>query len=288
MSAPEQQGVVVDHVQFPAGRIRYYRAGTSGPAIVLLHGGGIDNATLSWRHAISTLAVDHRVYVPDLPRHGGSRQWQGQASQRNLEEIVRWLLDSWQVQDTTLVGLSMGGSVAAGFALRHPQRVRGLALVAASGMQQRMDKQFLNYLMVRTPLAGQAIARVTGMHRRLAEQYLTRGVFAGEETVSDSEQLLEEVMTELRGSRSVFVDWQKSAIGPRAMHVNHLPHLGQLRCPTMFIHGEQDRVVPVSASREAAGLVRGSHLRVISGAGHWCHREKPNEFNALLREFVNH
>lgn len=286
MTAPPQ-GVEVDHVEFPAGTIRYYTAGHSGPAIVLLHGGGVDNGLISWRHAIPALAADHRVYVPDLPRHGGSRQWRGRANQRTLEEVMRWLFDTWGLHDATLVGLSSGGSVATGFALRHPHRVRGLIPVGSAGLQHRLPHHLLTYSLVKARFVGPALARVMGLHRSLTRSYLTRGVLSGSESAADFDALVDEVHEELRGSRSVFVDWQAEAITRRGMAVNHLPQLDRIRCPTMFVHGEQDRQVPVSVAREAAEAVRGARLRVISGAGHWCHREKPNEFNALLREFVN-
>lgn len=286
MTAPPQ-GVEVEHVTFPAGTIRYYRAGSAGPAIVLLHGGGVDNGLLAWRHAIPALAVDHRVYVPDLPGRGGSVDWVGRANQRTLEEALRWLLDSWGLDDAILVGLSLGGSVATGFTLRHAHRVRGLVLVGSGGLQHRIDRQLLAYLLPRTRFTGPLVAKLLGLHRGLARRYLLRGAFAGSQPVTDMEQLVDELHAETRNCGSVFTDWLTDSAGRRSMKVNHLPHLGRIRCPTMFIHGEQDGIVPMASSREAAGAVPGSKLRTVAGAGHWVNREKPGEFNALLREFLN-
>ncbi|RCW45255.1 pimeloyl-ACP methyl ester carboxylesterase [Halopolyspora algeriensis] len=286
MTAPPQ-GVEIEHVEYPAGRIRYYRAGSSGPPVVLLHGGGIDNGLLAWRHTIPALAVDHRVHVPDLPGRGGSVEWTGRADQRNLEEVLRWLLDSWGLEEATLVGLSMGGSIATGFALRHPQRVGGLVLAGSGGLQPRVDKQVLLHLLLRTRFAGPLIARLLPLHRGLSRRYLARGAFGDPHSVPDLEHILDEVRAELRTCGSVFTDWMTDAVGRRSMRVNHLPHLGRIHCPTMLIHGERDAMVPVSAAREAAGAIPGSKLRIVPGAGHWVNRERPNEFNAFLREFVN-
>lgn len=286
MTAPPQ-GVETDHVEFPAGKVRYYRAGHSGPAVVLLHGGGIDNAMLSWRHTIATLSVDHRVYLPDLPRYGDSREWHGRAGQRTLEELLRWLLDEWGVQRATLVGLSTGGSAATGFALRHPHRVNGLVLVGAGGLQHRIPHQTLTYLLVRSRVAGPMIARSMRWSNGLCRRYL-RGVLHDRTQVHDLEALTRELRAELRGLQSVFSDWQYDAVERRTMKVNHLPQLHRIQCPMMVIHGAADAQVPVSVAHEAAGAVRGSKLRVIPEAGHWCQREKPNEFNAAIREFLNH
>lgn len=280
-------GVEVNSVEFPAGAVRYHRAGDGGPAIVLLHGGGLDNGLLSWRHAIPTLAVDHRVYVPDLPGHGGSLPWKGRANQRTLEECLRWLLDTWNVTEITLVGLSVGASVAAGFALRHPHRVRGLVLVAADGLQPRLPKHALTWGMVQLPLAGRIAGKACASSAGLVERVLTRNVFTGSQPVSDLGQVVREVRAEARARGTTFTDWQADAIGRSGMKVNHLPHLHQIRVPTMVIHGERDVLVPVSVAQAAAGTIPGAKLRLISDAGHWPNREKPNEFNARLREFVN-
>ncbi|KAA5832759.1 alpha/beta hydrolase [Saccharopolyspora hirsuta] len=286
MTAPPQ-GVEVDHIEFPAGRIRFYRAGSSGPAIVLLHGGGPDNAMISWRHAIGVLAADHRVFVPDLPGQGGSMPWRGSANQRTFEEVLRWLLDAWQVPQAVLVGLSMGGSIAAGFALRNPQRVRGLVLVDSTGMQHKLHRHLLAYLALRSRFAGPLAAKLLRLNRSLVRRALTKLFFTGGQPVSDLESIVDEVSAEAGARGSVFADWHADAVGRKAMRINHLPNLTQLQCPVMVIHGERDAIVPVQAARDAAGAIPGSMLRVLPDAGHWPNRERPTEFNALLREFVN-
>lgn len=286
MTAPPE-GVEVDQIEFPAGTIRYYRAGTSGTPVVLLHGGGPDNALLSWRNTIGTLAADHQVFAPDLPGQGGSVAWRGRANQRTFEEVLRWLLDAWQVPQAILIGLSMGGSIATGFTLRHPQRVRALALVDSTGVQHRMPRHLLTYLLMHTDLSGRLAANLLRRSRRLTRATLARTFFADATKVTDLETIIDEVVAEAGARRSVFADWHADAIGRRTMNINHLPHLGQISCPTMVIHGEQDALVPVASAREVADAITGATLRVMPQTGHWPNRERPAEFNALLREFVN-
>lgn len=286
MSAPPQ-GVEVGQIEYPAGNIRFYRAGTSGPAIVLLHGGGLDNALLSWRHTIPVLAADHRVFVPDLPGQGGSLPWLGRADQRTLEEVMRWLFESWELPKATVVGLSMGASIATGFALRHPQRVNGLVLVDPGGMQHRLDNHLLSWLLVKFGFIGRLTAKSFAHSRLLVRSMLTKNLFAGGRPVSDLESIVTELVTAARDTKTVFTDWQRDSIGRKNMKVNHLPNLPRIHCPTTVIHGDQDKAVPLPVARDVAGAIPDASLRVISGAGHWPNREKPTEFNALLREFVN-
>ncbi|TDD93149.1 alpha/beta fold hydrolase [Saccharopolyspora karakumensis] len=286
MTAPPQ-GVEVDQIEFPAGKVRYYKAGTEGPPIVLLHGGGPDNALLSWRNTIGVLAADHRVYAPDLPGQGGSTEWRGRGNQRTFEEVLRWLLDAWRIPQATLVGLSMGGSIATGFTLRHPQRVRALALVDSTGMQQRMPHHLATYLLMRTGFSGRMAATLLRSNRSLARFALNKVFFADASSVRDLESIVDEVSAEAAVRRSVFADWHADAINRRSMTINHLPQLNRITCPVTVIHGEEDALVPVASAQEVAGAIPGAQLRVMPQAGHWPNRERPTEFNALLREFVN-
>ncbi len=286
MTAPPQ-GVEVDQIEFPAGKVRYYKAGTDGPPIVLLHGGGPDNALLSWRNTIGVLAADHRVYAPDLPGQGGSTEWRGRGNQRTFEEVLRWLLDAWKIPQATLVGLSMGGSIATGFTLRHPQRVRALALVDSTGMQHRLPHHLLTYLLMRTGLSGRMAATLLRSNRSLVRFALNRVFFADASSVRDLESIVDEVSAEAAVRRSVFADWHADAINRRSMTINHLPLLNGIDCPVTVIHGEEDALIPVASAQEVAGAIPGAQLRVMPQAGHWPNRERPTEFNALLREFVN-
>ncbi|GAB3276937.1 alpha/beta fold hydrolase [Parasphingorhabdus pacifica] len=286
MTAPPQ-GVEVDEVEYPAGKIRFYHAGESGPPIVLLHGACLDNGLLSWRHAIPALATNHRVFAPDLPGQGGSRPWRGRGNQRTLEEVIRWSLDSWQLPQACVVGLSMGASVATGFALRHPQRVSGLVLVSPGGMQHRVANHLAKYLAVRIRGSGRTAARILASNRRLVRRMLLRNVFTGGQPIHDLESIVDEVVAEAHISRTVFTDWQRDAIGRSSMRTNHLPNLAGINCPSTVIHGEQDRIVPLPVAHDVTGAIQGTSLRVIPNAGHWPNREKPDEFNALLREFVD-
>lgn len=286
MTAPPQ-GVEVDHVEFPAGRIRFHRAGSSGPAVVLLHGGGLANGMVSWRTTIPVLAEDHRVFVPDLPKQGESTPWHGRANQRNLEEVLRWLLDAWEIKQAVLIGHSVGGSVATGFALRHPGRVHGLVLADSEGLRARVDKHPLRYAVNRAGLPGAVGAKLLGTHRSVARHVLVHTIFTGSQPVTDLESIAEEVRAEARHRSSVLTEWEADALGRRGTTTNHLPHLGQLRCPTMLIHGGKDAVVPLTCSQAAASALPQGRLRVVQDTGHWPNRERPNEFNAYVREFVN-
>ncbi|MBE9375757.1 alpha/beta hydrolase [Saccharopolyspora sp. HNM0983] len=280
------QGVESEHVEFPAGRVGFLRAGTSGPPVVLLPGAGPDNALLAWRHVLPALAAEHRVFAPDLPGQGGSLPWAGSTGQRTLEEALRWLLETWQLPEVTLVGSSTGGSVATGFALRNPNRVNRLALVGPTGLQHRLRHHALVHAAVRSGLTGKPAATALRAGKPLVRLMLNRLVFTGGGTVPDFADITGEVAAEIRNRRSVTSGWHAEAIAARHMRVNHLPLLGRLESPVLFIHGEQDVLVPPAVAADAATAAAGQ-LRTIPGAGHWPSREKPAELITALQEFTN-
>ena len=65
--AAERQGMKQVTVEVDGLPVSVWTAGESGSVVVLIHGGGVDSALLSWREALPFLAQNHRVYAPDLP-----------------------------------------------------------------------------------------------------------------------------------------------------------------------------------------------------------------------------
>jgi pimeloyl-ACP methyl ester carboxylesterase len=105
--------------------------GGDGPPLVLLHG-PIANG-LHWLRVLPALTPRHRVVVPDLPGQGET----GQTAGGTREEVLEWL--DALVEETcdgraAVVGVTLGGAVAAWYAAEHPERVDRLVLVDALGL----------------------------------------------------------------------------------------------------------------------------------------------------------
>jgi pimeloyl-ACP methyl ester carboxylesterase len=110
------------------GGTLYYDSRGGGPAVVLLHGGGLD--LTSWDAQADALAEHFRVVRFDARGHGRSAAPPGLSSP--ADDLGR-VLDQLGVRRATLVGLSMGGGAALNFAIAHPERVERLVLVSTSG-----------------------------------------------------------------------------------------------------------------------------------------------------------
>ncbi|QBD79867.1 alpha/beta hydrolase [Ktedonosporobacter rubrisoli] len=269
-------------VQLPEGKVHYYMAGSQGPPVVLLHGGGPDNALISWSRLLPVLAGSFRVYAPDWPKQGQSHPYHGKATQQELERCLASLLDTWEVSRAALVGLSMGGSVALGFALKHQERVTRLILAAPGGLQERVARQKLSYLALRMPLLP-LLGRYLTRSRGFIRSYL-RHVFKTE--VLDLDAIVEAVQAEFRAKGSMFDDWLLDETTWQGNRTYHMPHLPRLSSTTLLLQGTADDMVSPELVLQAASLIPQAELCLLEGCGHWSHRERPEAFNAAVLRFL--
>ena len=258
----------------------------SGPApIVLLHGGGTDFSELSWGPVRADLARDHPVHAPDWPGYGCSEPLEERCTQDVLVRHLGALLDAWKLDRATLVGISMGGGAALGFALDHPDRVERLMLVGSHGLAERAPLHFLSWIFTHTPGLMELTWSIIRSNRFLAHHTLIPVladpmVFTGE----TERNFLNSLRS--RDATRTFTQWQRSEVRFGGLRSCYRDRLGELRMPTLLVHGERDRIVPVAAAREAASRIPNAELVVLPGCRHWVQRDKPEAFLRALRAFL--
>lgn len=251
----------------------------------LLHGGGTDSASLSWKHTIEPLANNFHVFAPDWPGYGESDK---PVSQYTTDYYISFLSDFMQslgIGETSLVGASMGGGIALGFALQSPQRVDSLVIVDSYGLQTAAPAHKLSYLFTRMPLLSEMTWALLKCSRTMTRASL-RSIFDKPNVVS--EELVDEVYAELKkpGIGRAFISFQKSEVLWNGLRTVYVDRLHEIKVPTLIVHGAKDRLVPLDRARQAHQLIRDSQLHVIADCGHWPQREKPDEFNRLLLQFL--
>src|SRR5262245_41002225 len=124
--------------------VRAYRAG-SGPTLVLLHGGGLDDAQLSWAPIWPALTAHTQLVAPDLPGYGASPLGQTEPTLAGYRTWLLAFMDTLGIQRAILVGLSLGGGIALRTALDAPTRVAGLVLLAPYGVSPRLPGGKIGY-----------------------------------------------------------------------------------------------------------------------------------------------
>jgi len=276
------------------GKVSYLEWGPEYAArtVVLLHGGGVDNAELSWGELGGSLAdaLGARVLAPDHPGYGQTPMAPWSASQERLVAYVGEFTDALHLRDYAIGGLSLGGGMTLGHVLARPDAARAALLFGSYGL---MDHQYegilakpmalLSWALLRTGLMG-AIMRAYGRNRRLLESSLKAIVRSPERRTPE---LLDAVSDAAQGAGfAAFEQWQRDQLLPLRARTNYTARLGEIRCPVLIVHGDHDTGVPVARAREAAALLPDATLFVVAGAGHWVQRDRPDVVIPAVTEFL--
>lgn len=267
-------------------------AAGSAPPVVLLHGGGLDNAWLSWGGLGAALAeAGHRVYAPDHPGYGESPLAPWPTTQERLVAYVGEYLDALGLDAVVLGGISLGGGLALGYTLAQPERVRGLVLFGSYGLADHQvggplakPVQLLTWLSLRTGLLDRATSAYSRSRRLLVSSL--RGIVRNPAELTP--ELVDAVVAEAAKTDAfeAFAQWQRDQILPGQLRTNYAPRLGDIRTPTLLVHGTHDSGVPVARAREAARALPDAELLVVDGAGHWVQRDRPGVVIPAVVEFL--
>lgn len=227
-----------------------------GPVAVAIH--GLTTPSPVWDKIAAGLgAIGYRVLVYDLYGRGHSDAVPGrQDLSFHLRQLEDLLADQGLEDDLTLIGYSMGGSVATGFAAAYPGRVRRVILLAPAGIEI-VQGDFERWT-ARLPLLGDWLQSVAGAARMATAIAASPG---GEaiRTVQMAELrrpgFLAAVLSSRRGILAQPMEAQFRAVGAAGV-------------PVVAIWGEKDDVVPLRALGTLSAWNRKTAQEVVPGAGH--------------------
>jgi pyruvate dehydrogenase E2 component (dihydrolipoamide acetyltransferase) len=260
----EVAGPILETADVGGLRIRYLRRGEGAEAAILIHGFGGDLNTWMFNH--QDLAINHSVYALDLPGHGSSSKQVGEGTLAGLAEVLGGFLDSIGVSKAHLVGHSMGGAVAAIFALKHPERCLSLTLIASAGLGAEIDGDYIRGFVS----AGRRNDLRPQLEKLFADSRLiTR------QLVDDTLKYkrLDGVESSLRTITSQFCPSDRQVVVLREQ-------ISQLSMPVLVVWGAEDRILPGS---HALNLPQHVRTEVLPGQGHMVHMEAASKVNAVIR-----
>lgn len=276
------------HFTLPRGeQIATYVGGPeTGAPVVLLHGGGTDHAMMSWRDTMPALVnAGYRVFAPSYPGYGDSPPDERLTTTDDLIRLLEDLMEVWALPQAVLVGLSMGGGLALGYTLAHPERVEKLVLVGPYGIQDKVPYHFWSYLYLKVPgVLDFSWAMIRGS-RSVARAMLNSIIHNPE---SRTDELLEEVLEAMQNphSQRTFARWQRDEVRRDGVKTNYTGRLHEITVPVLLVHGTHDTGVPLAYAERAAARLPNARLEVFENAGHWTQRDYPERFNRLLLSFL--
>ena len=246
--------------------IRYFSGGQGEP-LVIIHGGG--DGARAWLKSSEELSKYYSVYIPDLPGFGHS---QSANDKFHLPEYVAFIEDfthALGIESFHLVGHSIGGGIALHYALKSPQKVKGLVLVSSwcLGIEAALWVRLLSHPALCRSLGEASIAVLKGV-KWLARLFYAPFRFAN--PVTRVKMDVGKTMITLRGQTTVLQD-----------------RLCELTMPTLLVWGSGDRIVPASHAYVAAELIPDCQLHIFEGCGHSVYKQRAGEFSQLLANFLD-
>ena len=255
-----------------------------GPAILLLHGIGMNHKT--WLPVLPDLAKNFTVIAPDLLGHGESDKPRADYSIAGYANGMRDLLTYLDIPSVTVVGNSLGGGIAMQFAYQFPEMTERIVLVASGGLGRSVNP-VIRALTV--PGSGPLLAvAVTPAVRKVAVPALSLVAKSGLPATQDLPGLVEayEALADDH-SRTAFRHVLRAACDWRGQVITMIDRAYLARTvPTLVVWGDRDLVIPVKHAYSAHELLPGSRLEIFPGAGHMPHEDDPARFSRALTDFV--
>ena len=263
---------VVTHHTFSQPQLKVAVQGpadASGVPIVLSHALGLDLSM--WDGLAGELAASHPVLRYDHRGHGASAAPPGPYSMIDLVDDAARLIREWGRGPVVWVGLSMGGMVGQGLAVRHPELLRGLVLANTSSQYPEAARTMWQQRIATVEAQG-----LGGIADMVMERYFTAAYRAAN---SDAVATFRRGL--LRTDPAGYVGCCHAV-----RNVDWLDALPQVECPTLVIAGAQDVGAPVAMSQAIAQQIPGAELVVLADASHLSVAEQPVLFSEHLNRFL--
>ena len=272
-----QQTAALDAVHVDGLKIAYRELG-DGPAVVLLH--GWPTSSLLWRDVMPAIARANRVIAPDLPGFGASDKPAGVRYDFALfEHALDGLLAELEVDRVGLAVHDLGGPIGVHWALEHPDRVTGLALLNTL-VYPEFSPAVLEFVKaLTTPHLRDQITSPEGLADVMRLGLVDKSIATDEVIAGVRAPFADDASRRALADAGVGLDLEVFAEIAR--------RLPSLTAPVRIVYGEQDAILP-DVAETMARLARDlpqAQVTTLPECGHFLQEEAPDQVGALLAEF---
>ena len=230
-----------------------------GEVLLLLH--GLMGALSNWEMVVEEFKNDYRVIIPILPIYDLPLLTTGV---KTLAKHVHRFVNHLGLSNVILLGNSLGGHVGLIYCINHPQVVKSLILTGSSGLYENAFGGSFprreSYDFVKEKV------EYTFYDPNVATKDLVDDVF---KTINDRNRVIRIL-----------------AMAKSAIRHNMKKDLHKMQLPVSLIWGKNDKITPPEVAEEFNQLLPDSELHCIDKCGHAPMMEHPQEFNRLLKGFL--
>jgi pimeloyl-ACP methyl ester carboxylesterase len=269
---PPSQFVTLD------GTRLHFRDEGSGPVVVLLHANY--SSLFMWEPWVAALKDRYRVIRVDLPAHGlTGPEPNGNYTLERIQQLFERFVDSRNLERFTVVGTSIGGTVAMRYTADHPDRIERLVLISPGSLEPRVRGR-------KTPAAVPRVADVLGyVLPKSFTRFMLTNDYGDPTRVSESvvDEWYEMWMRE--GNRLAMIELLRQYVSGGVEE-----KIRAVSVPVLLIWGEKNKRVPVSLAYETRDLLENSpevRLEILPGIGHMLVQEAPQESAQLIRRYLD-
>ncbi len=255
-------------------RIHYLDIG-SGPVVVLLHGSGAGACGHSNFKGNYPALVEagYRVILPDLIGFGYSdKPADVEYPLAFFVECVKQTLDVIGIEKYTLIGNSLGGAVALGFALTHPASVERLVLMAPGGLNDLPEYLAMPGMAALFALMGSGAPPT---HESFKDFFI-KAFVVNPACVDD----------QLVAERLELMKLQNPQVMKTMKVPNITERLGEISCPALSLWGLNEKMMPDSGIMKLAKGLRYGRMVLVPQCGHWVMIEHRELFNRTVLDFL--
>lgn len=224
--------------------------------LLFIHGAGGNHTVWGFQRKLFKKAL-----FLDLPGHDGKGL--GRGSIDEYAEYVKNFCIEKNLKNIVMIGHSMGGAIVQLFALKYPERLRGIVLVSTGAKLK----------------VAPVIFEVLKKNYEEAVEFMIDLLFLKNNV---SEEIKQKARAELKKIKPEVVYRDFEACDKFDL----MNEIEKIKVPTLIICGSEDVLTPLEYSEYIKRSIPNAKLEVISGAGHMVMLEKPSAFNKKLRDFL--